>query len=139
MRTTLNITIGTQSFVGRLRIDSAAQSCMQLQELLPYRGNLIHARWSGESLWSPLASRWPRGRHLPEEDATSCPLPGEILLYAGAVSEPELLVVYGPSRFACSAGPLSGNRVLCIEHDLHRLAELGRDALWHGALPLLIE
>ena len=136
---TLKITIGSDSFEGRLATASAPYSCSKLKALLPYRGHLIQARWSGESLWSPMGSAWSHPEHLREEDPTEHPSPGEILLYAGAKSEPELLVPYGTTRFACRAGALAGNRVITIGHDLARLAELGREALWHGALPFSIE
>jgi hypothetical protein len=36
---------------------------------------------------------------------------GEILLYAGPISEPEMLIPYGPGAFACRAGALAGNHV----------------------------
>ena len=107
--------------------------------LLPYAGNVIHARWSGEALWSPLANVWTSGSILPLENPTTLPRPGEVLLYTGERSEPELLIPYGISRFASVAGPLEGNPVLVIEDRLERLFELGRDVLWHGAMPFSIE
>jgi hypothetical protein len=58
---------------------------------------------------------------LPPENAIAYPSPGEVLLIA-----------YGPSRFACMAGPLAGNPVLSIEDGLARLIVLGRQILWHG-------
>ena len=67
------------------------------------------------------------------------PRPGQILLYAGDLSEPELLVPYGVARFACVDGALAGNPVLTIGDRLERLAELGREILWGGAKDLRIE
>lgn len=90
-------------------------------------------------MWSPLAKVAPPGLALPPENPGSSPAPGVILLYAGALSEPELLIPYGTSRFACKAGALEGNPVLAIEHGLGRVAELGREVLWHGAMPFAIE
>lgn len=106
---------------------------------MPYYGKIIHAQWSGESCWSPLAAIWPPGSILPPENATGHPAPGEILLFAGDLSEPEILVAYGPSRFASKPGPLAGNPVLTIEDRLARLAELGREILWRGAMEFRIE
>lgn len=106
---------------------------------MPYTGEVIHARWSGEAIWSPLSSVWPQGSVLPLESPTFAPSPGEILLFAGEQSEPELLIAYGPTRFACQAGPLTGNLVLTIDDRLPRLAELGREILWRGALRMRIE
>ena len=135
----VRMTIGGDVFQARLRRDLAPRSCELLGKLLPYRGELVHAQWSGQSCWSPLGSRWPAGTGLPPESATAYPAPGEILLFGGGLSEPELLIAYGPSRFASKAGPLAGNPVLTIDGELARLAELGRRILWRGAVELHIE
>jgi hypothetical protein len=135
----VRITIGARIFCARLRRDLAPQSCACLEQLLPYRGKLIHARWSGESCWSPLAEVWHSGSIVAAENAVGDPAPGQILLYAGAISEPELLIPYGISRFACKDGPLAGNPVLTIEDGLSDLADLGCEILWHGAMDLRIE
>ena len=105
--------------------------------LLPYLRKVIHAR-SGEALWSPLGGAISSALSLPSESSTDEPRPGEILLYAGPISEPELLIVYGAARFACEAGRLEGNPVLAIEEGLDLLAKLGRDVLWRGAVELRI-
>lgn len=136
----LHMTIGGERFRARLQHDLAPLSCARLLDLLPYRGQLIHARWSGESCWSPLGAVWPASSILQPENATGDPAPGHILLFAGELSEPELLVPYGPCRFASVAGPLAGNPVLKIDDDqLDRLAEIGRSILWSGAKALHIE
>jgi hypothetical protein len=133
------VKIGSESFQARLRRDLAPRSCECLLGLLPYARKLIQARWSGEALWSPLSEALPMGSLLPPENARHQPVPGEILLYAGTLSEPELLIPYGISRFACKDGPLEGNPVLSIEGRLGRLEELGREVLWKGAMELRIE
>jgi hypothetical protein len=89
-------------------------------------------------MWSPLGSAWPRGLILAPENATQHPRPGEILLYAGELSEPELLIPYGACRFACKDGALAGNPVLLIEQDLARLAVMGAGTLRHGAQQISI-
>lgn len=131
--------IGSESFLARLRQDLAPRSCECLLALLPYTGSVIHARWSGEALWSPLAAVMAPGLVLPLENPKGRPRPGEVLLYAGVGSEPELLIPYGPNRFACKAGALEGNPVLRIEEGLERISRLGLDVLWRGAMPLSIE
>lgn len=135
----LALRIGSELFAARLRHDLAPQACACLHGLLPYAGKLIHARWSGEALWAPLAPVFPVGRTLPKEHPVGHPAPGEILLYAGGPSEPELYLPYGPNSFACKFGPLQGEPVLSIEDRLERLAALGQEALWKGALELRIE
>jgi len=133
------VKIGSESFPARLRRDLAPRSCERLMALLPYAGRLIHARWSGEALWSPLGEAFLQGPRLPPENPRDRPRAGEILLYVGGHSEPELLIPYGVSRFACKAGALQGNPVLSIEDRLESLAELGREVLWNGAMDLSIE
>lgn len=135
----MRISIGAESFPARLERDLAPRSCARLEELTPYSGKIIHARWSGEACWSPLAGAWPAGAILPPENATSYPAPGQVLLFAGEQSEPELLIAYGPSHFASKAGSLAGNPVLTIEDRLPRLSELGREILWRGAMDLRVE
>lgn len=134
----LELAIGKQIFSARLRHDLAPVTCAHFERLSPYRGKLIHARWSGEALWSPLISVWPRGLILASESATTTPAPGQILLFAGELSEPELLVAYGTTRFACEAGSLAGNLIAEIENGHGRLAELGRQVLWQGAVDLCV-
>jgi hypothetical protein len=114
-------------------------SCARLEALLPYAGKILHACWSGEACWAPLAPVWSSGSVLPPENATANPAPGEVLLFAGELSEPELLFPYGACHFASRAGPLVGNPVLSIEGDHGRLAEVGREMLWSGAMDLRIE
>jgi hypothetical protein len=136
----VRITIAEESFRAQLQHHLAPQSCARLLDLLPYRGELMHARWSGEACWSPLSGAWPAPSILQPENAIGDPAPGEILLFAGDLSEPELLIPYGSCRFACLAGPLAGNPVLRIDDDqLARLAECGRSILRNSVVPLLIE
>lgn len=139
MADVLRVRIGTETFTARLRRDLAPRSCECLVGLLPYAGKLIHARWSGEALWAPLAPVSPAVLSLAAEQLTEYPAPGEMLLYTGPLSEPELYFPYGMNRFACKAGPLQGNPVLTIEARIEHLAELGHLALWTGALELRIE
>jgi hypothetical protein len=106
---------------------------------LPYRSTALHARWSGEAVWSPLRAVWPTDLTLPGESATSTPRPGQLLLYAGEHSEPEILVAYGETRFGANSGPLVGNPVLTIVDRLDELAHVGRSILESGANTFRIE
>jgi uncharacterized protein DUF3830 len=136
---TLTLSIGTERFAARLRRDLAPRSCDYLLGLLPHRSQLIHARWSGEAMWAPLTAVVPPDLVLPWESATTDPVPGQVLLYAGERSVPELFIPYGVNRFACKDGLLEGNRVLSIEGGVDRLAEIGSEVLWKGARELRIE
>lgn len=100
---------------------------------LPLQGQLVHARWSGEALWMPLGEMQLCDAY---EDATSYPAPGQVLWHPPGVSEAELLIPYGPTRFASKAGQLAGNHFLTLEADPAELAALGRGVLWKGAVDI---
>lgn len=119
-----------------LEWDRAPLTADAFVKRLPWQGQLVHARWSGEALWMPLGTTT-----LFEdfENATSYPAPGQVLWHPAGISEAELLVAYGPTRFASKAGQLAGNHFLTIHADPIELAEMGRTALWHGALDVSFE
>jgi hypothetical protein len=75
---------------------------------------------------------------LDEENAVSHPRPGQILLYAGPKSVPELLIPYGFCAFACGAGNLVGNHVITLESDFSSLSSVGEALLYKGAQPLRV-
>jgi len=87
-------------------------------------------------VWLPMGDM---SLQIPPENATSYPVPGEILLYPGGVSETEILIAYGGTRFASKAGQLAGNHFLTLDSGAEHLKEIGRLALWHGAQPTTIE
>jgi hypothetical protein len=128
----ITLSVGTRHFTGRLETQAAAASCAWLLRLVPIERDMLQARWSGEAGWVPLGSQAP----LPPENATAHPQRGQVLLYAGALSEPELLVPYGACAFASKAGVLAGNHVITLEGETRGLAEIGRDLLWKGAQTL---
>jgi Protein of unknown function (DUF3830) len=139
MLSTARMTIDGETFDVQLQYDKAPRSCAFLERLLSYHGKLIHAQWSGQACWSPLSGVWTPGSILAPENATSYPALGQVLLFGGALSEPELLIAYGPTHFASKAGSLAGNPVLIIGNRLERIAELGRQILWGGAVDIRIE
>lgn len=126
----IRITAGPFAFRARLEREAAPKTCAAFEGMLPYRARLIHVRWSGEACWIPMGAL---DLGLDHENATSYPAPGAVLLYPGGVSETELLLAYGPCRFASKAGQLAGNHFMTIPSGLERLAELGRLTLWQGA------
>jgi hypothetical protein len=132
----LRLSIGPYSLAAHLELEAAPKTCTALLGLLPLRRSLLHARWSGECGWAPLG-RVAFG--LEAESALHRPAPGQILLYAGEISEPELLVPYGVAAFACKDGPLAGNHVITIDEGAEALPAIGQDLLWRGALPIVVE
>ena len=117
-------------FIARLERERAPRTCAAFVEALPFRARLLQARWSGEAAWIPLGDR---DFGVDAENQTSRPAPGEILLYPAGVSETEILVPYGETRFASRFGELAGNHFLTILDGREHLAELGRRVQWIGA------
>lgn len=130
------ITAGPYRFSGRLELEQAPRTTAYFQTLLPYRQKIVHVRWSGEGCWIPLGEQ---AVDLPFENATSYPAPGQFIFYPGGFSETEILLAYGPVRFASKLGQLAGNHFLSITDNLDQLAALGRKTLWEGAQDILIE
>jgi hypothetical protein len=130
------LSLGPYRLAARFESAAAPRTCAAFRALLPFTGQVIHVRWSGEAVWAPLGSR---SIGVPPENATAYPHPGEVLWYPGGVSETELLIAYGRTHFASKAGTLAGNHMLTITSGLEHLPELGRLVLWHGAQPLRIE
>jgi Protein of unknown function (DUF3830) len=129
----IRITAGDFSFTARFEETAAPKTVAAFRGMLPYRESLIHVRWSGEACWIPMGD-YDLG--LGSENATSYPAPGHVILYPGGVSETEILIAYGPCRFASKAGQLAGNHFLTIPDGLEDLAALGRLTLRKGAQPI---
>ena len=132
----LNIFIGTEKFEAHFEHNIAPKTCQAFSAALPFSGKIVHVRWSGFAVWMPL------GDHdfgVSFEDAHSHPAPGHILLYPGGISEPEILIAYGPTRFASKAGQLAGNHFLTITKDLENLSSIGHRSLWEGAFNIRFE
>ncbi|WP_025745848.1 DUF3830 family protein [Kallotenue papyrolyticum] len=133
--TLLGISVGPFMFTARME-EAAPQTCAAFRRLLPYRQKIIHARWSGEACWIPLGD-FDLG--VGYENHTSFPSRGEILFYPGGLSETEILLPYGSTRFASKVGQLAGNHFLTIVDGRERLAEMGRLVLWQGAQDIVFE
>jgi Protein of unknown function (DUF3830) len=115
---------------------AAPKTCTLFQTMLPMRMKMIHCSWSGEGVWVPLEMRDGQWQ---EENATSHPSPGQLLLYMGEQSEPELLIPCGICIFNSKAGVLKGNHFATISEKLDRLLDLHRLILWQGAQDCTIE
>jgi hypothetical protein len=133
---TLRIGAGPHLFLARLEEAVAPKTCAAFLKLLPFRQNLIHARWSGEACWVPLGD-FRLGVDL--EHPVHQPAPGQLLFYPGGISEAEILLPYGKAAFACKEGPLSGTPFLTILEGGDHLADLGRLTLWQGAQEIVFE
>ncbi|MGH7668290.1 MAG: DUF3830 family protein [Gemmatimonadaceae bacterium] len=128
--TSLTVRIGPLSFTATLESNRAPRTAAAVLARLPFEGQLVQARWSGEAAWVPLAD-YDLG--VGYENATSYPAPGQVLWHPPGLSEAELLVPYGSTCFSSRVGQLAGNHFLTIIDDRGDLAEVGRRLLWEGA------
>lgn len=128
--TTLQITAGPFTFDARLEREAAPQTCAAFEATMPFIGQIVHVRWSGEGVWIPF------GDHdfgVGYENHTSHPAPGQIILYPGGISETEILLAYGGVDFSSKMGQLAGNHFMTLTSGLENLMELGNRVLWKGA------
>tara|TARA_E500000331_G_C16826048_1_gene527174 strand:- start:6 stop:419 length:414 start_codon:yes stop_codon:yes gene_type:complete len=132
----IKVIVGESLLVAKLEYDKAPKTCDAFKRALPLKTKLVHARWSGFSVWIPLGDC---ELNVEYEAPTSYPAPGQVLLYPGGVSEVEILIPYGPTRFACKAGQLAGNHFLTIMNGGSELAAIGECVLWEGAMPITFE
>ncbi len=134
--TMIKIEAGPYQFEARLEEEAAPLTCTKFTTLLPYRQKIIHVRWSGEGCWIPLGDL---DLGLPQENHTSYPAPGQIILYPGGISEFEFLLAYGAVHFASKVGQLAGNHFLTITKGNENLEALGKLTLWEGAQDIVFE
>ena len=132
----IHITVGAFAFTAQLEEADAPRTCAEFRKLLPYRQQLIHARWSGEACWIPLGEF---KLDVNFENHTSHPAPGEILFYPGGYSETEILFPYGACCFASKMGQLAGNHFLTVVEGKENLAALGKMVLWQGAQDIVFK
>ncbi len=130
------IQIGPLSSLARWEATLALHTCQSFRNLLPLKMKVIHCSWSGEGVWVPLG-KWDAP--WDEENQTSHPKPGQLLLYASGPSEPELLIPCGICIFNSRFGILKGNHFATITEGTGLLAELHRLLLWQGAQDCIIE
>lgn len=117
----VRLAVGPYEFAGTLEFETAPVSTAWLIKQFPLKGTLQHACWSGEAVWLPLGG----APQLVPENATTRPRPGQILLYAGIISQAELLIPYGACAFASKAGTLAGSPVITLDGSLEDLRALG--------------
>ena len=134
--TKLKITAGPYEFEAKLETENAPKTCKAFTAAMPYSGELVHVRWSGEGVWIPL------GDHdfgVGYENHTSHPAPGQFILYPAGISETEILLAYGGVDFSSKMGQLAGNHFITITKGQENLMALGNRVLWKGAQPIRFE
>jgi hypothetical protein len=134
--TSILVTIGDQQIRAHLEEQKAPQTCAAFRALLPLKGKVLQARWSGQSIWMPLHAVKVR---VPEENLKNRPEAGEVLFYPEGQSDCEILIPYGVTVFGSRMGPLSGNHFLTLDMPADQLKALG-SRVWHeGEKPIVFE
>jgi hypothetical protein len=128
--TALLITAGPYAFEAKLETEAAPQTCAAFEAAMPFSGQIVHVRWSGEGVWIPLGDR---DFGVAYENHTSHPAPGQIILYPGGISETEILLAYGGVDFSSKMGQLAGNHFITLTSGQENLMALGNLVLWDGA------
>lgn len=123
-------------FIGHFETARAPQTVAAFRRQMPYSGQIVHVRWSGEGVWIPLGET---DFGVGYENHTSHPAPGHVILYPGGISETEILLAYGGVAFSSKMGQLAGNHFITLTGDLENLATLGNKVLWEGAQPIRFE
>ena len=134
--TKLIVRAGEFTFGGHLEEKAAPETCAAFKAQLPYKGQIVHVRWSGEGVWIPLGDTQIGVGY---ENHTSHPAPGHILLYPGGISETEILLAYGGVDFSSKMGQLAGNHFITLTSGLENLMTLGNAVLWKGAHDISFE
>lgn len=132
----LKITAGPFTFDAVLETAKAPKTSEAFLKRMPFEGQIVHVRWSGEGVWIPLGD-YSFG--VDYENHTSHPAPGHIILYPGGISETEILLAYGGVDFSSKMGQLAGNHFITLTSNLDKLPELGNRTLWQGAQPIRFE
>lgn len=132
----LKITAGTFEFDAVLETEKAPETSKSFLARMPFEGQIVHVRWSGEGVWIPLGDY---NFGVGYENHTSHPAPGHVILYPGGISETEILIAYGGVDFSSKMGQLAGNHFITVTSGLEKLAELGNKTLWEGAQPIRFE
>jgi hypothetical protein len=132
----IKVTIGPFEFIAKMEEKGAPKTCAEFCKLLPYKSQVIHVRWSGESIWIPLGDFKLK---VDYENHTSHPARGDILFYPGGISETEILIAYGSTCFSSKMGQLAGNHFMTLVDGRENLGNLGRLVLWKGAQDIIFE
>ena len=131
--TKLVVEAGPFTFDARFEEAAAPRTCAAFKQAMPFEGQIVHVRWSGEGVWIPLGDR---DFGVAYENHTSHPAPGQIILYPGGISETEILLAYGGVDFSSKMGQLAGNHFITLTSGHENLMKLGNLVLWEGAKPI---
>lgn len=135
--TDLRVSLPTETFTATLLDEAAPETVAAVKEIVPYRGQMLHVRWSGIATWINIDDvELP---DLPRENHTVYPSRGDLLLYPGFRNEQEILFPCGPTCFKSPAGELAGNHFATVDADRDTLREVEERTLQQGALEVEVD
>ncbi|MEM7563308.1 MAG: DUF3830 family protein, partial [Pseudomonadota bacterium] len=50
----MNITIDGHRFDAKFEDEKSPETCLAFRNAMPFTGEIVHVRWSGEGVWIPL-------------------------------------------------------------------------------------
>lgn len=130
--THVHLHIGDETLLCRLERAASPATCAWFTSMLPYQATLIQGRWSGHAVFARIGAL---ACALPEESPLAEPAAGQIVVYRStpARSDGEILIAYGPTRFANPSGSLKGNLLMTVLSEVERLKEIGQEIHIRGA------
>src|SRR5260370_598371 len=104
----LIVRAGEFTFQARFEEQLAPKTVAAFRKAMPFESQAIHVRWSGEGVWMPLGDL---DFGVSDENHTSYPAPGQIILYPGGISETEILLAYGGRHLPSQMGQPGGTPI----------------------------
>lgn len=115
--------------------DVAPKTCQAVWDVLPFSGQVLHAKWCGNEIWT----RMPRLRAYEPENATIFPKPGDIFVFRVGPDMYDLAIFYGTSWCFGPSGFFPGNRFATISENLDEFARGCDKVLREGSKKIVIE
>jgi hypothetical protein len=126
------IRIDDSVFLATMLEEQAPKTCKAALDLLPLKGELFHATWSGDMLFL-RCSEIPA--KLKPENQTIYPSPGDVGLSS---TIKELQIIYGQAQLRARFGPAPDNIFARITENLTDLEKIGKRVHRQGPMRIVV-
>ena len=123
----LQVKIGDSVFEATFLEKLAPVTCATILKHLPYEGEGLPVRWSGEAIYV----NWNMGEKLAKENETIYGSAGDIAWQV--VDNDEFFVANGPAQYRWKSGPLLSNLFARITDNLEELDRVCNEIRQKGA------